>query len=186
MDISLISERYARALLDYAESMQKAETVYHEMNMLSESFYNFRTLRLHIESPIISEEQRNKLIVLAAGGNVSDVFLKFINLVNIQHRLSCLQEMALKYCDLYRESHNIHYCKFTTAVAIDDVELEKIRSTIGYMTGKDAIIEIHKNVDQNIIGGFIFEIDSKLMDKSVSHQLTQIKNELVDKNQRIV
>ena len=41
-------------------------------------------------------------------------------------------------------------------------------------------------VDPSLIGGFVFDIDDAIIDKSVSRQLELIREQFIEKNRRIV
>ncbi len=185
MDVSLISERYAKALFDYAEDLGKSDVLYEEMGLVSECYFSMKEFATALRNPMVTMQQREQLLITAAGGNVSDIFIKFKDLVIAHQRIDCFHLMALKYCDLYRSKHNIHYCKLTTAIAMDEDEIKRIKQDIGCYIADNSEIEIHDEVDADIIGGFVFEMDSKLLDSSIASQLRTVKNELVDKRKRL-
>ena len=41
-------------------------------------------------------------------------------------------------------------------------------------------------VDPNLIGGFVLDLDEFLMDASVKHQLDQIREQFIERNRRII
>ena len=51
-------------------------------------------------------------------------------------------------------------------------------------TGKTLLLTT--DVDESLIGGFVLEVEDRLLDASVSRQLEIIKNQFVEKNRRIV
>ena len=50
--------------------------------------------------------------------------------------------------------------------------------------GCDVIIQVE--VDPDIIGGFVFDIDEYLMDASIKHQLELIREQFIERNRRII
>ena len=69
--------------------------------------------------------------------------------------------------------------------AVDAPELkEKMTALFSEKTGADVRMEM--KTDPDIIGGFIFEMDGKLVDASVSTQLRRLRKELVDTGKRII
>jgi len=50
----------------------------------------------------------------------------------------------------------------------------------------DGEIVLDAEVDPSLIGGFTLTVDDKLLDASVSHQLDEIRRQLMEKNKRIV
>ena len=72
MNNSLISNRYAKALIDYAESIGQDTRLYSEMRLLDETFDKVHELGKAMRNQLVSVEQRKSLLTTAAGGNVSD------------------------------------------------------------------------------------------------------------------
>lgn len=186
MDASLIPARYAKALFDYAKELDMDKEVYHNMKILSNSFQSVPLLTRTLQNPVVSNEDKRKLIITAAGGedDVCEVFRKFIDLVVRNNREASLHFMALKYRDTFREKNNIYYGKLTTVVHWNNASIEKLKKII--LQGREGSVEFHYVNDPSIIGGFIIEYDCNLLDASVAGQFKQINQELVEKNRRIV
>ena len=62
--------------------------------------------------------------------------------------------------------------------------LEQLKAMVRERTGSEALIEVE--VDPSLIGGFVFDIDDAMIDKSVSRQLELIREQFIEKNRRIV
>lgn len=183
MNSSLISNRYAKALMDYAESIGQDTKLYSEMRLLDEAFDKVRELGKAMRNQLVSVEQRKSLLTTAAGGNVSDAFSRFLEMLSEKERFSNVHQISLKYCELYRQRHNIHYCVLTTAIPLTDEELKHISDEITKFSPSVSELEIRNDVDESVLGGFAIETDSKLLDATVRHQLQEIKNVLVGNNQ---
>lgn len=184
MNKGLISARYATALLDFASKNESLETVYGEARSIEKSFEKFSGLRKALENPVLSQEEKKKIMLLAAGGNVSPVFDKFINLLIQNNREEDLHSVMLKYIDLYRKKHNIHYGKLTTATEVDAATEKKLITIMQQQTG--GTIELDKVVDPSLVGGFTFEVDFVRWDASIANQLRMIRKEYIEINKTVV
>lgn len=184
MNTGLIPVRYATALLDFASVGNQQENVYQETQMLAKHFSQFVQLRAAMDNPVLSLADKRKLIVTAAGAKVSSSFERFLDLVLTNNREAHLQEIALKYIDLYRRKNNIYYGKLTTATVVNAATEAKLMKMIESTTG--GTIEMEKVIDPEIIGGFQFEVDFVRWDASVSGQLRKIRNEYIEKNKKTV
>ena len=185
MNISLVSERYAKALLMYSEDNGDTNVVYSELSTLAAAFFSVKQMKHVIDSPIITIDQRKELIFTASGNKKSKSLVRFVDVLTENERLSCIHEIALKFCEMYRHLHNIHHCVLTTATAIGDDEMNHITSIIERFITDDGVVELQNHVDDSLIGGFILEVDSKSLDRSISHELQRMNRDLVDKYQRI-
>lgn len=186
MDIGVISIRYARALIAYAQEQGVEDVLYEEFSRLAYSFYNFPQLRYVLSNPILPNKEKRNLICTAANGEgeTSPAFIRFIDLVLKQHREFYLQFMALSFLDLYRKKKHIGVGHLITAVPIDDETREEIRKTAGAHIHVE--MELNTLVDPSIEGGFVFDINDYRLDASVATQLKRVKQQFIERNKRIV
>lgn len=186
MEVGIISMRYAKALIEYAQSKGAEDKLYQEFVMLSYCFVNQSALRNALDNPILPTEEKLSLICTAANGKQasSKEFIRFIQLVLNHRRESYLQFMALMYLDLYRKLKHIGVGKLITAVPVSKATEERIRSSAG--TILHAAMELTTVIDPSIEGGFIFDINDFRLDASIATQLKRVKQQFIEKNRRIV
>ena len=164
MNTGAISMRYARALLMFANEAGVASKVYQEALTLRKSFREVPELKSAIEKPVMTRENKYRVLIQAAGGEITKQMQKFI--------------------DLYRKQEKIRVGKLTTAVPIAPEEVERIRKIVVESAGGTA--EFATKVDPSIEGGFIFEINTYRLNASVADQMRRIKQQFIEKNRRIV
>ena len=186
MDIGTISMHYAKALIAYAQEEGVEDTLYQEIENLSESFAAFPQLRESLDNPLLKAEDKLKLISTAAVGDAepSAVFVRFVQLVIKQHREVYLQFMCLNYIHLYHQLKHIAVATLTTAVPVGDETKQRIKDTASLAV--HAEMKLQTVVDPSIEGGFIFDINDYRLDASIATQLKQVKQQFIDKNKRIV
>lgn len=184
MNTGLIPVRYATALLDFANVSNDLDRVYLEAKTITNSFSQFGELRTVLDNPVLANAEKRKVIILAAGGNVSKVFERFLDLILENNREKYLYEIALKLIDLYRKQKNIHYGRLTTATAMNDETEKRLMSIVENTTG--GTIEMEKVIDPEILGGFMFEVDFVRWDASTSGQLHRIRQDYIEKNKKTV
>ena len=78
MYIGVISMRYAKALLAYADEKGTEDTVYEEAGILAYSFSRIPELRQALDNPVLPAETKLKLICEAAGGGQVSEELRFL------------------------------------------------------------------------------------------------------------
>ncbi len=185
MNTGLIGARYATALFAFAKKSKSDEQVYAEAKKVSDSFLKLSQLKMVLENPVMLKAEKKKIILLAAGGgNVSLTFAQFIDLLLQNNREYFLQSIVLRFIDLYREQNNIHFGKLTTATAVNEQTEKRMISMARLETG--GILEIEKEINPELLGGFTLEVDFKRWDASVSGQLNSIRKEYFEKNRNIV
>ena len=184
MNTGLIPVRYAKALLDFAHETKSVDKVYGEAKLLTLMFMKMGELRLVLENPVLQTSEKRQLILNAAGGKTSKAFEKFTDLLLKNNREGQIQNIMLKFIDLYRIQKNIRYGKLTTASAVDKSTEERLMALVTDKVG--GTLELEKVIDPAILGGFMLEVDDVRWDASIFGQLTRIKNEFIEKNRRIV
>ena len=186
MEVGIISMRYAKALIEYAQEKKAEDRLYEEFTLLSHFLCAQPKLCEALDNPVIPQEDKLSLICTAADGTKepSKEFIRFIRLVLKHKRESYLQFMALMYLELYRKRKHIAVGKLITAVPVNQVTEERIRSTAAHVL--HAKMELETVIDPSIEGGFIFDINDYRLDASIATQLKRVKQQFIDKNRRIV
>lgn len=182
MNIGIIPMRYAKALFSFAQEKGMEKKVYAEMSQLAQSFAEHSSLKTVLDNPVMKSKEKHKLICTAAGTQVSDVFVRFIEMVLHHKREKHLQSIALMYQDLYRKSQLITIGSLVTATPLSAEEESRMREML--MKDKKGTLEFKTTVDPEILGGFIFGIDTYRLDASVATQLKRVKSQFMDKNRK--
>jgi len=186
MDVGVLAVRYAKALLSYAKDEGVAEEIYAQAGSLVDCFAANPTLSVTLEDPLLSRQKKLELLSAAVdcSGKAKDVMQRFFDLVIEKRRESYIASSMRSFMDLYRKSEGIAVVKIITAVPLEKEMEEKILAKVSGMLGKR--IELRKEVDPSIEGGFIFDLDDYRLDASVAARLRNIRRQLLDKNRRIV
>ncbi len=179
MDNGLIPRRYAKALYKFADAHGNTKEVYDEMKDVIDSFVKNPGLQKVLSNPFVSREDKENLLKAAAGKKVENDYLGFIKLILEQHREDYAYRMALAYRDIYREVNKISQVRITTAAALADTELQRIRKMIE-SAFPDRTLEYNYLVDPSLIGGFIVDVDDSRMDASLSNELEQLRLNLIN------
>ena len=129
-------------------------------------------------------EKKEKLLCEATGKEkVSDELEDFFRLVLEKKREKFLHFMLWSYIDLYHEDKNILTGKLITAVPSEHL----VQRMVGWISAKThGKVELETNVNPNLIGGYIIEIEGTRLDASIAHQLACVKQQFIARNRRIV
>lgn len=181
MIAGLIPHRYAKALYKFALESKSAEAVYKEMLGVIESFRSNPDLEKVLSNPFIEEGDKEKVLLSAAGEKPGEDYRRFVKLILGHHREEFFYLMALAYRDVYRKANNISQVKITTAVKLADEEMKKLRGVVE-KSFTNRTFEFSSEIDPDLIGGFIIDVDSTRMDASVSGELAQLRQNLLSKS----
>jgi len=176
MDAGIISTRYAKAIYKYAAGRGDETRLYEEMKVLSKQFSGLPELNKVLENPIISSEEKIKLLTTAVGKTASETCKNIFRVIVENGRASYMQHIALVYDQVYRKGKNIVLVKLITVNQATEEEKKSMVELIS--NGKKEQVDFAAEIDADIIGGFILEVEDLRLDASVRNQLNIMKLEL--------
>ena len=178
MNDGLIPGRYAKALYKQANEEGVAETLYAEMKQLAASYATEPALKQLTDNPFVSVEDKKRVVLSAAGSKAGGLLEKFVLLVVKNRRVEQLRLMAMSYVDCYRELNDIVPVEVVTASELDKSHLDSIVALVQRsLPGK--AIELSTRIDASLIGGFVVNVDSLVLDASVKNELNKLRLKLL-------
>ena len=177
MDAGIISTRYAKAIYKYAAGRGDETRLYEEMKALSRQFSVLPELNKVLENPILFSEEKIRLLTIAVGETASETSKNVFRVVVDNGRASYMQHIALVYDRVYRKEKNIVLVKLTTVNQATEEEKKSMVELISH--GKKEQVDFATEIDADIVGGFILEVEDLRLDASVKNQLNRLKLELI-------
>lgn len=178
MNGGLIPFRYAKALYKFALEHGNTDAVYAEMQNVVRAFEQNPELQKALANPSVSNADKSKLLLTAAGPEAENDYKGFVRLIIDNRRETYAYEMALAYRDIYRKANNISSVKITTAAPMPKAEIEKLHELIKNSFPK-RVLEFSSAIDENIIGGFVINVDQVMMDASISSEIENLRQKLL-------
>ena len=176
MDAGIISNRYAKAIFQYAAERKEENRLREELRVLSEQFLAVPTLKKVLDDPTVSPSVKIEVLTTAAGGKISDTCLQVIRMIVKNGRTRYMQSIALMYDKVYRKAKNRVILKLITTEPASDEMKNKLVSLI---KKNNEQVDFVAKTDEDIIGGFILEIDDLRLDACIRNQLNQLRLELI-------
>lgn len=177
MYIGSIAKRYGKALLAYATECSAEEDVYQQMFILCRTLMQVKELQRVLLNPMLGRDEKIDLLHKAVGGTLHPVSQRFVVMVFQQRRERYLLFILASFISLYRKEKNIYVGKLTTAIPLDKATEEHMRTMIRQTVKGSVEFDLH--IDEEILGGFILQLDNQRMDASVKGQLRQMRAELM-------
>ena len=158
MNQGAVASRYARAFLRLVEESGRGEQVFTQVRAL---------LKDPSSSPQPLEPDIERLVLL----------------LRRNHRLDCLKFILHDFIRLWCEAHQVLIARLATVVPSPGLP-ERLESLLASRTGCKVIME--SAIDPDLLGGFVLELEDEMLDASVRRQIDDIRNQLVQKNNRII
>jgi F-type H+-transporting ATPase subunit delta len=167
--------RYAKAILDLANSKGVAEAVNNDMKLIASTIESNLELSTFIQNPTTKVEVKESAL-LEVFANANGVTKGLFHLLFENKRFEILEAIAVQYSKVFDEGNGIEVAKVTTAIPMDAALEAKVLAKIATLSDKKITIE--NIVDPTIIGGFILRIGDQQYNASVANRLQVLKREL--------
>lgn len=177
MSTSRIATRYSKSLIEMANTGGKLDAVKSDMEAVVAICAESTDLRNLLKNPIVKAEAK-QAVLAKVFANTDKITQGFITYLAEKRRESELPNIASQYISSYNEMKGIASATVVSATALSDTAMAQMKSYVGGLLGK-ADIELSNVVDAAIIGGVIIKHEDKLMDKSVSKELREIRKKLI-------
>jgi F-type H+-transporting ATPase subunit delta len=173
MKNSKSSRRYTLALYQIALEKNSADIIKKDFADILRSINASRELSNFLAAPIISSAKKSEIIEAMFAGKVNELTLKFLKLLCDKGRIQNLVHIAEDLLNLMNEKQGIVIAKVKTAVEVTEKEKTSITAKLKQYTGKD--ITAFYTVDPSIKGGFIAQVEDRIIDASILRQLELLK-----------
>jgi F-type H+-transporting ATPase subunit delta len=177
---SAAARSYAKALFALAKERGVADAVAGELDTVVATVAGDAELQRFFERPWYSADAKRKVAMeVARRLGVSPLVRDFFALVATRGRAGQLRDMAAAFRDALDRDVGRVRARVRTAVPLAPDEKRAIQTKIGAAMGATNVM-IEEVVDRTLLGGFIAEIGSQILDASLDGQLARIHARLAN------
>jgi F-type H+-transporting ATPase subunit delta len=178
MSAEAIARRYARAVFELGREEKNLPVITRDLGDFSASFEKSEDLRVVLENPLVSEAQREAVLVeVGQKMSMSTTALSTLRLLAQRRRLSALPEMVRQLEKLVDDDAGVLRAEVTSATPLNESFLAKLRAELEGATGKKVVIS-HKQ-DPSLIAGIVTRIGDQVIDGSVKARLESFRDSLL-------
>ncbi len=173
-----VSYRFAKALLDLAKETNVMDAAKADAHVMINALTDSEDLRILCASPVIKPKIKESLMEQIFAKSISELSLKFVQLVIRHRREQNLKEIFERYISLYLVEMGIVKATVTTSVALDNALKSEFTKMVKGITHKE--VELEEKIDADIIGGYVLRVGDVEMNASLSGKLNRLKTEFKD------
>ena len=167
---------YTRSIFEIAKQEHCEEPLYKQLQSLetslSEDLFKF------FENPGFTDSERQTIIDTVAEKVGLDKVAKALLILLVEHRqLRGFSMLVAGYRRLLFDMQNKKLMQITSAKRLPDDQKQQIVDSFKSLVGGK--LEIEEKIDEDIIGGVVVQIDSKIYDGSIRGRLNEMKNQLL-------
>ena len=172
------SERYAKSLFQLSIKDNLLNDVKSDIDYLKKLFSSSREISQLYINPIIPIYHKIEITNRIFKGKINDLTLRMMLYVIYRKRDNLIENILLKFNEIYNDYNNIVESEIITTSKLDDENLEYIKSFARKITKKNIFLK--EKIDNNIIGGFNLKVGDKMYDCTVSKKIKEIKKILIN------
>ena len=171
------ARRYAKALHDLARATGDAEAVGRELEQVAQVYAADAGAHEVLTRPWIKPGDRRAVAAAIAQKVGSRKLVQdFLGLVAERGRADHLPEIIAAYRVLVDAELGRARAHVRTAVALTDAEKQQLSARLERALGKRIIME--EQVDASLLGGFVAQVGSLILDGSLDGQLGRMRQRL--------
>ncbi|MEP6602072.1 MAG: F0F1 ATP synthase subunit delta [Nitrospirota bacterium] len=172
-----IARNYAEALLELARRAEDTAGWGKLIRDVANGVQQDIRLKHFLESPKISEAQKNEVFFEALGDRVPRHFLRFLQTLVRKRRQMLIPEIASEYDALLDIVEGRVHANVTVAREASAVDEARIAEHLSRVIGRKVVP--HMNVNPAILGGVVVRIGDTVMDGSVRRRLGRLKSQML-------
>ena len=173
-NIGGIVERYSKALLELSIESKKLDEVRKDIQSIIELKYNSDDFLKVLKSPILSREDQKKVIEnIFLKLEVSKIVLNFFLVICRNRRSFIIDRICNRFIEMEKDFKGEVRAQIISTEKPDNEDLSKIEKII-----KDTIksdVSLTSKIDKSIIGGYILNIGSVMLDGSIKSKLQGLR-----------
>ncbi len=175
-----LSNRYAKALFDFAGEKNQIEEVYGDLKLFADTLKENRELQVLLRNPVVPSNQKHQIFESIFKGTLHDITYQFLEVLLKKRREPSLDAICEEFFKLYNQAHNIKTVFIATASPLREPLKDKIVALLTEQT--HATIDLHQVVDSHLIGGFVIKMDDFYLDSSILSKINKLRQEFSQNN----
>lgn len=172
-----IAGRYATAVFDLAREGGEIASIEADVEALQAALDGSADLRALIASPVVTRDEQGRAIGALAGHMaLTQTMRNTLALMAQKRRLFVLPQLLSALSARIADEKGEVTAEVVAPKALTKAQSEKLAKTLSANFGKN--VKIRASVDEELIGGLVIRVGSKMIDTSIRSRLTALQNSM--------
>ena len=168
------SASYADAVAAVARAEGNLDLVSDELFRVARALEGSDELRMTLSDRQIPAARRQQIVEDLLGGHASDTTTAMVSMIVAAGRSSDLAGIAQETVEINARDRGRSVAEVRSAVALTDDQAERLAAALSAATGHQ--VEVKVIVDPSVMGGVVATIGDEVIDGSVRHRLSQLRD----------
>ena len=165
---------YGEALYDLAKSESLDDSLVRQLDVLEESFRLEPAFLRLLASANLSKSERCAVLDESFRDQIHPYILNFLKILTEKGYPKQFFNCCAAYRDRYNADHGILPVTAVSAVALTQIQQDRLTEKLAAMTGKT--VALKNRVDPSVLGGIRLDYSGKQLDDTVSHRLDTLRS----------
>ncbi len=174
----LVGTTYGEALFELAVEEGREAEFLEEITQLKELLLANPAFGKLMNHPKILKEEKLKVLGEVFEGRISKELLGFLHLVVSKDRYGDIYAILDYFIDAVKELKGVGVAYVTTALDLNEAKKKEIEAKL-LSTTSFKEMEMHYQVEEDLIGGMVIRIGDRVVDSSVKNKLSGLQRELL-------
>ena len=171
-----VAKPYARALYDAAAEQDVLAAIVADIARLRELVEQSAEFMELVQSPILSPEFKSETFASLFADTMQPLTVNFFKLLTSKQRERYLGAILDVFSAIVDEAEGRLVAKVTTAVPMTAAQEARMGQQLSDYSGKQ--VRLETDIDPEIQGGFIVQLDDTVFDASLATRLQHLKRQL--------
>lgn len=170
-----IAARYASVFLAQVIQNGTLKSISNDFFFLQNQFKDYPKLNDLLNNPTIPRAEKRKLLKKICTQPISPMLWRFLEIIIDQYQIGLLQEIVIAFSAAYRDHMGIQSALLITAIALPEALINRLVEEVKrWVPCKEVLME--QQIDPSIIGGYILQMGTLKLDRSIKHHLHTLQN----------
>merc|ERR1711935_1333132 len=165
--VSLVLQRTVNRVQETFKSKERAATLITETKELS----------IYLNNPIVSRKSKREVLAKILKSQLNIETFKFLMVLVDRDRINVLGAIINNYLELVYQAASIKMIEVSTASEFTNSQKETLIQKLKELTNAREI-RLITTIDPSLIGGFLIQTESKIIDFTIKNQLQQLAKHL--------
>lgn len=168
---------YAEALLESVQELNLLEKTNQDLSLISKILLESSDLKSFLENPLITTVIKKNVLNKLLINQINSSVLNFLLVLIDRRRIALLDIIIKKYLELAYKLDSTIIAEVYTVVTLTEAQQEALVEKIKMITNSK-YVKLSIKIDSSLIGGFIIQIGSKVIDTSLLGKLKKMSDYL--------
>ena len=171
--MSKAGDLYGQSLYDLAAEVNLTDEILGQMEVVEGLFKENPDYITLLSEPSVPKKERLQLVDDAFKDGCQEYLLNFIKILIEKGLFREFSACRKRFRKCYNTDNGIADALVTTAVALDDSQVAKLKEKLEGISGKKVLLR--QKVDPGILGGVRVDLEGQLFDGTVKGRLSELK-----------